>query len=352
MYIRKSKKQKKSTLFSFIFLVLFITGTHNQGYCWIAKGHKRLAVEILSHPTILAMLNNSGLNIEKIIKYCEYGDKYGAHDLYQNGGWYGGLKSWSSFKSVYLNDAKIGIVRKEMPSKWKYPPEQYDLSVYYKNVETVTPGATHITTDAYGRKITITDPAVHTWSVEKYWADSEQMFGLFLHNLTDCAVPVNHSPAGTVFTTPYKISATENSFETTAANNDIPSYSNIHFFNKSELSTLLPNGDNTTVAEFEIFWNNNLTNIFESKILDCAKRLKEHVDNNWYNSTTSAWLTPDCFKALLTFSVPVVCKYIENTNAYISRSGKQPGNTIPALDIDEPKKIDPDISPIIQLLLD
>ncbi len=131
-----------------------------------------------------------------------------------------------------------------------------------------------------------------------------------------------------------------------------PLLSNIHFFNTSELSTLLPNGDNTTVAEFETFWNKNLTNIFESKILNCAKRLKEHVDNNWYNSTTSAWLTPDCFKALLTFSVPVVCKYIENTNAYISRTGKQPGNTIPALDIEEPKKVDSDISPIIQLLLD
>ncbi len=108
MYTSKSKKQK-STLFSFMFLVLLITGMHNQGYCWTPKGHKRLAEIILSHPTISTMLTTSGLNKEKIIKYCEEGDKYAAHDLYQNGGWYDGLKSWSSFKSVYLNDAKIGL---------------------------------------------------------------------------------------------------------------------------------------------------------------------------------------------------------------------------------------------------
>jgi len=89
---------------------------------------------------------------------------------------------------------------------------------------------------------------------------------------------------------------------------------------------------------------------FENEILNYATMLKEHVDNNWYSSTTSAWLTPVCFKSLLEFSVPVVCKYIENTKQYITNSGKQPGNTVPI--VNNVPKAKSDLIPIFQLLLE
>lgn len=331
-----------------IFLIIIILGMQFGVFGWTSNGHERLAEAILSHPTIANMIKTAGLNKDRILQYCADGDKYAAHDLYQNGDWYGGFKSWSSYKSEFLDDAKIGTVRKDMPSKWKYIPEVYDLSVYYKNVETVTPGATHTTTDLYGRTITITDPAVRTLSIEKYWIDSEQMFGLFLHNLTDCAVPVGHNPARTVFP---GSGNTEKSFEATAANNNIPSLSEINLYTTNEISAKYPNNGQLSDTQFETFWTEMATK-FENEIINSAKELKTHVDNNWYYSTTSAWLTPACFKALLEFSVPVVCKYVEYTNAYISRSGKQPSNTIPVVNIAELKKVNFNISPIIQLLLD
>lgn len=343
-----------------IFIFVTILGIQFSAFGWTSEGHKRLAEEILSHPTISQMITTAGLNKNRIIKFCKDGDKYAAHDLYDRGGWYDAFNSWQNFKSQYLNDAQIGNVRKDMPSEWKNPPEAYDLSEYWKNVETVIPGATHVTTNNRGQVVTIQDPSIRTYTWEKYWIDQEQMFGLFLHNLTDCAVPVNHNPAASVFQSgkltiagiEFDEKPTEDSFEATAYNNDIPSYPEITFITEDELSILLPNGNNTTDAEFNAFWANSLSSIFEKEIQSCAEALKQHVGGQGSTElTTSEWLTPRCFKALLKFAVPVVYKYVEYTNAYISHTGKQPGYTIPTFSTNKPK-VNADITPIINLLLD
>jgi hypothetical protein len=309
-------------------------------FAWTPAGHYRLAEMILSHPTISTMLSTSHLNKDKILAYCQNGDFWAAHDLYQNGGW-GTIESWQSFKTVYLNDAQIGNVRKNAPTTWKYIPSAYSLDRYYKNVSTVTPGATYTTVNAAGQVITVTDPPTIIYTVEKYWVDAEQMFGLFLHNLTDCAVPVGHSPAREL---PHINGDAELSFELDAENDPITDIADIKYysFTKTETALMLPNLNQITESQIGIFWS-SFCSKFETEMLSYAQQLKDHIA--WYQVTESEWLSGVCFYSLLRFSELVTYKYLQYTKAY-----NTPGFDIPAdMVVLSGKKTD--ISPIISLLL-
>ena len=333
---------KRTFLMAFAVLGLAQVPVH----AWTFGGHERLAEKILSHPLISSMLSTSKLDRETIVEFCRNGDTRGAHDFYRDGGW-GGIKTWSSFTDAYLLDARIGTVRKSEPSQYKYLEITYNFSDYSKLVCTSGSGSTQTITVGGSTLTGRTPTQPQTCNQELYWFSAEEMFGLFLHNLTDCSVPAGHTPARQILDN----TLTETSFEAEAANDPIPAFSEAspYVFPPQEIRTFFPTGvDQVTEEQFAAFWA-AYCGRFEQEVLACAARLKAHVEGS-SSLSQSEWLSGDCFKACLKLSVLATYMYLENTKAYTTESNQQPSYNFSGLYPNGLVK-EMDLTPFLQLLL-
>ena len=120
-----------------IFAVALLVMGVSQIYGWGYNPHKRLAQKILDYPPIAQIVEDAGLDRNKIVEFCERGDHRLAHD------WYSGfntIKNWNSFKQTYLNDAVNAPVIKERPDEFKVEVTytywvSYSRQAYTQNVQ-------------------------------------------------------------------------------------------------------------------------------------------------------------------------------------------------------------------------
>lgn len=307
------------------------------------NGHERLAQKILDEPIISSMLEQAGIDKSEVIHYCEWGDLKIAHDIMP--GWEA-FSNWAEYYRTCLIDAQGGTVKKWLPTSFKYPVVDYDDY----DPEWITDGhwdnVTTITYNAHGQIVTTTSPVWVTTGRMQLTLTPAQHLGLLLHNLTDCAVPVGHYPARDVYPGEGN---TELTFETDAGNDIIPGYSTpcCYQLERNEVIGIQGDLNNLSDNDYAIFWN-AFKGKFYTDMISYATRLKSHVDGNNYNSTTSEWLSEDCFNACLKFSILVVYKFLENSEGYIYNTGKQPVNDATQYNVFAKQK---DITPIISLLL-
>jgi hypothetical protein len=265
------------------FAIILVAANVSLCFGWIGSTHEAIADAILSnkYTPIGVKFAKTGWNKENVLKYARECDvrigiwsPYSEKEIFPM---WSSIRNFTRFTNDYLKYAAAG--------------SKTITETYY--------------VDASGRKV---DPNTYTGITYKktvpHTYDGEMLFGVLLHHIADCAVPMNHAPARDVCTANF---ADECAFEACAALDPVPqNYVGVYRV------TFLPG----QTKDYATYWN-NFCQIFYDRMTDHATRMCTHIWSTPYQFTSSSWISDPCFKEALTLANLVVDKYISSSKEYL-----------------------------------
>jgi hypothetical protein len=128
----------------------------------------------------------------------------------------------------------------------------------------------------------------------------EKLFAIFLHQVADCSVPINHDPAGQETGCEKTTKAggfDEGTFELNSR------YDNVAAHTLKYDVEVKPGESEAT------YWNDYCT-MFENNMLIHANDMCNHINNTAYPGSESAWISGSCFKDGIYFANMIIVKYL------------------------------------------
>jgi hypothetical protein len=230
-----------------------------------------------------AAFSKTGWSKETVAEYaagCDTWKPFGEKEIFS--GW-AAIGTYTSFQSQYLTYAKAGS---------KTISRDYWVDMNGQEVPAPKPGE-------------IIQGITRQHKEKTY--NGEELFGVLLHKVADCSVPLNHSPANEWCSSDGIGKLDEAAFEALATWDPVPNNS------CQKYSIVYPPQEPYSIS---IYWN-LYCQAFEDDMKVNAQNMCAHIAESWWVGSTSGWISEPCFEASVRLANVVLVEYIINSKEYL-----------------------------------